>query len=316
MSESEDFIKSAVKQEFDLVGISKVGTPQTIGHYETWLNERRHGDMKYLERHLEKKRNPLLLLNNAKSWISMASFYDTSEPLSTDISPQLMKEEKGWVSRYARGGDYHLWIEKKHEKLISKIKKRFPAEEFLSCVDSKAVLERDVASAAGLGWIGKNTCLINTNLGSFIFLSEILTTLALQPDKAATDHCGTCSKCIESCPTGAIVGAQKVDATLCISYWTIESKKSPPRPLSEKFGVQVFGCDICQDVCPWNKKSRRTLELPPPNTEAISTFDLRSFVRNEVSSVKTLIQNTALERAGPAKLLTNAEVSLSNLKGF
>ncbi|MBK9294053.1 MAG: tRNA epoxyqueuosine(34) reductase QueG [Oligoflexia bacterium] len=254
---NEQNIKNLVLQHFDLVGITSVIKPPSIDIYENWLKNSEHGSMQYLHRHFDKKKNPELLLKGASSWVVAALYYDNPEPLSIDIMEELKANGLGWISRYARLNDYHKVIEEKLNKIISELSKIFPDEKFLGCVDIKAVLERDTAERAGIGWIGKNTCVINQNLGSFIFLAEILTTMKLAQDKPALDHCGTCSRCIDVCPTGAIVEPKHVDARLCISYWTIENDKLPPEELSWNFKQNLFGCDLCQDVCPWNKKARR-----------------------------------------------------------
>lgn len=172
-------------------------------------------------------------------------------------------------------------------------------------------MERDVASRAGLGWIGKNTCLLNQEVGSFVFISEILTTLSLEYDRPVADHCGTCTRCIDACPTGALIAPRELDARKCISYWTIEAKTPAPVALSEKFGAHVFGCDICQDVCPWNQKSRRLNALPVPSE--FGTIDLEMFLKFSDEDIKMQNKNKALNRAKPEKLRQNILVAKKNL---
>src|ERR1017187_10496171 len=182
---------------FDSVGFSPANPPTHIESYNQWLNKGFHGEMKYLRAHAERKRSPQALLKGARSWIVCTSHYDSTEPLSQDLRPEMQHNNWGWVSRYARGPDYHEVISKKQYLLIQELKEMLPAQEFLNCVDTKAVLERDVAASAGLGWIGKNTCLIDQKRGSFFFISEILTTFEIEPDRPIVDHCGTCTRCLE-----------------------------------------------------------------------------------------------------------------------
>ena len=245
----------------------------------------------------------------------LVTYYDTQEPLSIELADELKKNQKGWVTRYARGEDYHSALSKKHEALIGELQKEFKNDQFLGCVDAQAVLERDAAARAGLGWVGKNTCLINQKLGSFIFLSEILTTVDLLPDKPVADHCGTCSRCLEACPTGALLAPRELDANLCISFWTIESKNPPPADLAGKFGAQFFGCDICQDVCPWNQKSRRQNSLPAhagPGSSSSGIIDVRELLAQKDEDLKKRFENSALNRAKPQKLKENASRVLKN----
>ncbi len=312
---NNETVKKIAQNHFDLIGVTSVGVPATISYYENWIAGGEHGRMEYLKRHIERKKNPQMLLPGAKSWIAVAFVYDTDEPLSIDIQDQLHDEKLGWISRYARGGDYHDLLTTKLNLVIQELQKIYPNEKFLDCVDFKAVLERDVATHAGLGWIGKNTCLINKEKGSFLFLSEILTTLDLDADTPATDHCGTCDRCLVACPTGALVSPRHLDARKCISYWTIEDEAAPPLDLGKKFGSHVFGCDICQDVCPWNKKARRQNDRPPFENTAntVRTLDLRDFISWPTIKVSEFIKGTALERAGPEHLMANARRALENI---
>jgi epoxyqueuosine reductase len=307
---TESVVKELSLKFFNDVGIARADKPNTIDIYSRWLDSGLHGKMNYLYRHLEKKSNPQLLLNNAKSWIVLPLHYDTQEELSTDKEAELRQNKRGWISRYARGLDYHDVIARKHEALIAELQKIFPDEQFLSCVDTKAVLERDVAGRAGMGWVGKNTCLIHPKKGSFFFLSEILTTLDLQTDKPIFDHCGTCTRCIEACPTQALEGPRQLNATKCISYWTIESKEAPPADLAKKFGVNIFGCDICQDVCPWNKKARKSISLP--SEKESGEIDLRDFAKLSHIEIENRIKDKAINRVKPEKLRQNIIQALAN----
>jgi epoxyqueuosine reductase len=309
---STEFVKSWALKYFDNVGIAGADNPLSIDKYENWLVKGFHGEMSYLNRHLAMKAKPQELLANSKSWIVVTQNYDTKEPLYSEIAPRLKLEKKGWIARYVRGGDYHQVISEKLNKLVEKLKEEFPGDEFLACVDTKAVLERDTAYRAGLGWIGKNTCLLDQQRGSFFFIAEILTTLELTPDMPVMDHCGTCTRCIDACPTGAIEEPKILNATKCISYWTIESKTSAPESLSRKFGQNIFGCDICQDVCPWNQKARRTLKLPEARSSG--EVDLKKFLKLDHEQIKEFSSHTAMGRAKPDHLLGNVKVALKNSK--
>src|ERR1035438_2770077 len=172
-----------------------------------------------------------------------------------------------------------------------------PSSDLLGCVDTQAVLEREVGALSGLGWIGKNTCLIDQKRGSFFFISEILTTFEIEPDRPIVDHCGTCTRCLEACPTQALLSPYELDATKCISYWTIEHDGEPPTELSKKFSNNIFGCDICQDVCPWNHLARKNSTLPGPISRGIQ--NINEFLNKTSAQLEKEIKGTALERAGP-----------------
>ncbi len=306
-------IKDLALKYFDQVGFAKATRPLTMDYYDSWIKNGYHGNMEYLRRHQNRKSNPQSLLPGARTWITLALDYDTGEPLSLNIKEEMLREKKGWISRYARNGDYHKEIAKRHEMLVGELSLMFPGEKFLGCVDTKPVLERDVAQQSGLGWIGKNTCLINKDLGSFLFLSEILTTLLMVADNPVADHCGTCTKCLDSCPTGAFISPRHLDATKCISYWTIENETPPPLELAKKFGTNVFGCDICQDVCPWNSKSRRTRQLKTPG-ESSGILDLEKFSKMSDEDIQEFLDGTAMDRATPQHFRQNIEITLENLR--
>jgi len=228
----------------DHFGFAKIQKPISFTIYESWVNEGLHGDMTYLQRHIPDKEDPTRLLAKAKSAILIAYNY-RPHPHPIDLLSSLN------IATYAKGEDYHFWINIKSQALIKTLKESFPKEEFLAATDSSPIMERDLAYQAGLGWIGKNTCLIDQTRGSFYFIAEILSTIDLGEftSIAHPDRCGTCTRCIDACPTQALVAPKKLDARKCISYLTIESKTIPPIELRDKIGDHFFGCDICQDVC-------------------------------------------------------------------
>lgn len=240
----------AKEMGFHLVFITEAKPPTYFSSYLQWIEKNYHGEMEYLKRHVEKKADPKHVLSSAKSIICCGVSYKTSfhNPLQAQKGHAL-------ISNYAWGDDYHLVIEKMLIKLLNKIKELIPEVEAKYYVDTGPLLERNFAAMAGLGWIGKNTCLINQTYGSYIFLSELLVNIELEEDFPELDHCGTCMKCLESCPTGAFVAPYQLDAKKCISYLTIEKRGEFNLEEKGMIGDHLFGCDICQQVCPWNDKS-------------------------------------------------------------
>lgn len=265
--------------------------------------------MRYLTDHrADARANPEALLPGVRSVISVGMLYNGPEPYSTDFSDL----ERAWISRYAWGEDYHDIIRVKLEHLARKLLR---SEEFgwRACVDTAPLLERSLASHAGLGWIGKNTCLINEQKGSWFFLAELLTTLELVADTPAPDRCGTCTRCIDACPTAALVpsadGRYELDARLCISYFTIELRSSIPEAQRKGMGPHVFGCDICQDVCPWNRRAAQTAgparpELFAPPLEWLSGLSEAQF--------RQLFRDTPVSRSKYSGFLRNVAVAMGN----
>jgi epoxyqueuosine reductase len=259
-------VKHAAREiGFDVAGIAGIGEFPELSRFSDWIAEGRAGDMAYLESRNESGELKRSALQNAAPWaksvIVVAINYNSDEPKSIDAPDPA----RAWISRYAwNRRDYHDVILPKLRALESRIAAvaKDAGEDFRSwCyVDTGPLVERVYAKYAGIGWIGKNTCIINQELGSWLFLGVIITSLPLQPDLPAPDRCGTCTACLDACPTNAFTGPYEMDATRCIAYLTIEKKGPLPEDLRAGMGRQVFGCDICQDVCPWNRKA-------PPGTE-------------------------------------------------
>lgn len=229
-------------------GIARAGfLEEEAPRLEKWLREDRHGSMKYMENHFEKRLDPRLLVENAKSVISLGLNYYTGE----------MQEDAGApkISRYAYGKDYHFVIKDKLKELLVFIRSAIGEVGGRAFVDSAPVMDKAWARRAGLGWLGKHTNLINKNAGSFFFLAELVIDLDLEYDTPAADHCGTCTRCIDACPTSAITAPYEIDGSKCISYFTIELKDQLPSGFKGQFENWMFGCDTCQDVCPWNRFS-------------------------------------------------------------
>src|SRR5580692_1830731 len=246
---------------FDLCGIAPAAEFPELAQIDEWLERGYAGEMRYL--HDARRRSPAHAMQGARSVIVCALNYNTALPASTDEreQPEANSGPRGWISRYAWGDDYHHVLGEKLEALIGHLRGEFPEHfEARAYVDTGPIVERVAAKYAGLGWLAKNTCLINEDLGSWLFLGVIVTTLdlAYAPGAAETpaaDLCGNCSLCIDACPTGAIVEPYVLDARRCISYLTIELRGAIPSELREPIGQHVFGCDICQDVCPWNRRA-------------------------------------------------------------
>jgi epoxyqueuosine reductase len=244
-----NFIKSkSVDLGFISCGISKADfLEEEAANLENWLKNEMHGEMSYMERNFDMRLDPRKILNGAKSVISLTYNYYTDK---------LQKDENFKISKYAFGTDYHFVIREKLKNLLFLIKEKVGDINGRVFVDSAPILERAWAKKSGLGWIGKNTNLISKNVGSFFFLCEIIVDIELDYDYSTTDHCGTCTACIDACPTNAIVEPYKVDGSRCISYLTIELKENMPEYAKDSYDKWIFGCDICQDVCPWNKFSK------------------------------------------------------------
>ena len=283
------FIKSeALRLGFLSCGISKSGfLEEEAPRLERWLNQNQHGQMSYMENHFDKRLNPNLLVDDAKSVISLLLNYYPSE---------FQNEESYKISKYAYGQDYHFVIKEKLNQLLHSIQSTIGEVSGRAFVDSAPVLDKAWAAKAGLGWIGKNSNLITQSVGSFYFIAELIIDLELEYDNPTTDHCGTCTACIDSCPTEAIVAPYVVDGSKCISYFTIELKENIPNEMKGKFNDWAFGCDVCQDVCPWNKFSKPHSEpLFNPNPDLLS-MDKKDWEEITEETFKKVFRNSAVKR--------------------
>jgi epoxyqueuosine reductase len=297
--------------------LTPIEDAEGIKRYRQWLSEENHGEMEYLKRHLPIKENPELLKAGLKSAFVFAfPYFPHPAPLASVNQEQPLR-----IALYAEGADYHHWLQAKLEEIQKDLQLEFPGEIFLSATDSKPVLERDLAHRAGLGWFGKNTCLIDRKHGSLFLIGEILTSLELAKKiELSQDFCGTCTRCIDVCPTGALEEPRKLNANKCISYLTIESPTNPPENLRAKIGDWFFGCDLCQTVCPWNQKIfKEKLEVLP--TRGL-TFQQRQALTTELGQIlklsgKQLLKKytgSPLSRAGHRGLRRNAMLVIANLK--
>jgi epoxyqueuosine reductase len=267
---------------------------------EAWLNKGFHGEMQYMENYFDKRLDPRLLVEGAKSVISLSLKYYTDEQQSDTSSPR--------ISKYAYGADYHTVIKDKLKQLLQFITENIGEVNGRAFVDSAPVLDKAWAKKAGLGWVGKNTNLINKNTGSFFFLAELIIDLELEYDVEPTaDHCGTCTRCIDACPTEAIVGPYVVDGSKCISYLTIELKNEIPAAFKDKMDGWMFGCDICQDVCPWNRFSVLHQEAAFKPHPALLGMSKNDWAEITEDTFKKVFKGSAVKRTKYAGLKRNIQ---------
>jgi epoxyqueuosine reductase len=283
------FIKSEAKRlGFLSCGISKAGfLKEEAPRLEHWLKNKMNGQMAYMENNFDKRLNPTLLVDDAKSVVSLLLNYYPSEFQNPDSYK---------ISKYAYGQDYHFVIKEKLKELLFSIQSNIGEVSGRAFVDSAPVLDRAWAAKSGLGWIGKNSNLITQKTGSFYFIAELIIDLDLEYDQVATDHCGSCSACIDACPTQAILEPYIVDGSKCISYFTIELKENLPPEMNGKFDDWAFGCDVCQDVCPWNRFSKSHNEpLFNPNPELLS-MSKKDWEEITEETFKFVFKNSPLKR--------------------
>ena len=295
-----NLIKSeATRLGFFHCGISKADfLEEEAPLLEQWLKNNMHGQMAYMANHFDKRLDPRLLVPGAKSVVSLLLNYFPTPSLH---------EEKGLggeakISKYAYGKDYHLVIKEKLKELVEFIRTNIGEVEGRVFVDSAPVMDKAWAKKSGLGWMGKNANLINKQHGSFFFIAELIIDLELEYDSAVADHCGTCTRCIDACPTDAIVQPYVVDGSKCISYFTIELKENIPQEMKGKFQDWAFGCDVCQDVCPWNSFSTPHNEpLFRPNAEALNLSN-KDWEEMTEEVFRKLFKDSPLKRAGLEKM--------------
>jgi epoxyqueuosine reductase len=293
---------------FDLAGVAPAEPSARGPYYRDWLARGYAGSMAYLARNVELRLDPRGLLDGAKSIVAVAVLYKRADGYQPTPAPrEPASPPTGRVAQYARGADYHVVMRRMLAELASRMRAEL-GEPFAArvCVDTAPILEREVAQAAGLGWIGKNTCVLNPALGSYLLLGELITTLELASDEPIAERCRTCTRCIDACPTGALVGPRKMDAARCIAYLTIEHRGTLPPDLQTRMQDWVFGCDICQQVCPYNAKAPlgRQPDVAAPRVPA--ALDLMRLLTADAASYGSLTQGTAMRRAKRAMLRRNA----------
>ena len=270
-------------------GISKaVFLEEEATKLENWLNDGKHGKMKYMENHFDMRLDPRKLVPDAKSVISLSYNYFNENLQKDKDAPK--------ISKYAYGNDYHKVIKEKLKILFKELQKEFGDINGRVFIDSAPIMEKAWAAKSGLGWIGKNTNLISQKVGSFYFLAEIIVDLEFEYDTPVTDHCGSCTACIDSCPTGALVKPYEIDASKCISYLTIELKDEIPSEFNGEMDNWAFGCDVCQDVCPWNRFSRKHNEpLFNPNQEMMK-MGKKEWEELTEETFEVIFKNSAVKR--------------------
>jgi epoxyqueuosine reductase len=292
---------------FDAVGIAAAGPLEAREHYAAWLGAGMHGEMRYLAtaRHRERRADPALVLPGIQSVVCVALCHEPARDAARDL-------RVGRIARYAAGEDYHRVMRDKLRSLQREIEESLPGATALWYSDTGAILERGWAERAGLGWVGKHTGLLSPRIGSWFLLGEVLVDRPLPPDPPlAKDHCGTCTRCISACPTGAIVAPRTVDARLCISYLTIELRGAIPRELRPLVGDWVFGCDVCQEVCPWNRFAPAASEARL-HARSLAGWSLERFLDLDADGFEALFEGSPIRRARREGFLRNVCVALGN----
>lgn len=311
MSDELIQLAAAIKQKaadlgFDLVGIASAEPSKYADYFRQWLGDGRAGSMEYLNSRFAERTDPAVYLSGAASVICVAMNYYV--PLGSSDGT-----DSGRVARYALGDDYHEIIKPRLHALADWLGDQRPDARTRCAVDTAPVMEKELAARAGVGWMGKNTCLINPSIGSWLLLGEVLTTLALPADSPQTDRCGTCRRCIDACPTQAITAPYQLDATRCISYLTIEHRGDIAADLQRQMDDWVYGCDVCQDVCPWNSKAIPTLEQrlsPRFPTGRLKLAELESWSADDY---QRQLSKSAMKRVKLPVLQRNGCIAATNL---
>jgi len=296
---------------FDLVGVAPAAASQYRDYLRRWLDEGQAGSMGYLHHRFDERTDPAAYVPGARSVICVAINYHVPlEPVAPDDPAR-----RGRVARYALGDDYHDLIKSRLHALADWIRAEFPEAQTRAAVDTAPVMEKELAARAGVGWVGKNTCLLNAEAGSWLLLGEVITTLPLAPDAPATDHCGTCTRCIDACPTAAITAPYQLDARRCISYLTIEHRDEIAPDLREQIGDWLYGCDVCQDVCPHNRKAPAATDPALQPRFLTGTLDVDEVLQWTDDQYRTALRGSAMKRVKLPVFKRNAEIVAENLSG-
>ncbi len=295
---------------FDAVGFTDIDLSKHEQHLDNWIEKGMHGNMDYMHKHGRKRTQPDKLVEGTRRVISVRMDYAPADIRSAEKI--LSKDKIAYVSRYALGRDYHKVLRNRLKKLAQKINSEIGEFGYRVFTDSAPVLEKALAEKSGLGWIGKHSNLLDSKTGSWFFLGELYVDLALPIDEPSTNHCGTCSKCIDVCPTQAIIGPYQVDARLCISYLTIELKEAIPVELRSKLGNRIYGCDDCQFVCPWNKFAQTTKEDDFTPREQITDRNLTELFNWSEAEFLKNTEGSAIRRIGYQSWLRNIAVAMGN----
>ena len=301
--------RKALELGFDLCGIAPADRFPELSFLREWIDRGYAGDMAYMSRSAERRSDAAAVVPGARSVIVTGTIYNTDRPYSTDEQPP----DVALIARYAWGDDYHDVLKTRLEALLAWMRAESP-EAFAAAayVDTGPVQERVYAQYAGLGWIGKNTCLINPELGSWLFLSEIICTLPLEPDVQGLEQCGSCTLCLDACPTGALVEPGVLDSTRCLSYLTIELRSGIPEEHRASLGTHVYGCDICQEVCPYNQAPPRSDDAAWQPRAGLDLPRLVSLWERPDTELRALVKGSAMTRAKLTGLRRNLAVAIGN----
>jgi epoxyqueuosine reductase len=294
---------------FDLVGIASAEPSKYRDYYRQWLDDGQAGTMQYLHKRFDERTDPNGYMSGVRSVICVAMNYYANLDTPSDLSSH------GKVARYALGDDYHEVIKRRLHQLADWLRAEAPDAETRCAVDTAPVMEKELSACAGVGWIGKNTCLINEGIGSWLLLGEVLTSLDLPVDQPGIDRCGTCRRCLDACPTQAITAPYQLDARKCISYLTIEHRGEIEPSLQPMLSGWVYGCDICQEVCPWNHKAPITTDpalQPRLNTGTLDLDEVQNWTSEDY---RTRLKNSAMKRVKLPILQRNARIVRQNQSG-
>jgi epoxyqueuosine reductase len=322
INQTAEIVKRAAKEAgFELVGIAPVRDFSELDYFPEWIASGYAGEMKYLESRTDTGDLKRASLRKVAPWagsvIVCAINYNTDQPYSTQVNDR----DHGWISRYAWSRqDYHDSVMQRLREVEHSLVQTWqdrpnsaePAVQTRCYVDTGPLVERVYAKYAGVGWIGKNTCILNQQMGSWLFLGVILTSLEFAPDMPAPDRCGTCTRCIDACPTHALVAPYQLDANKCISYLTIEKRGAIPEAMREGIGRQVFGCDICQDVCPWNRRAPATMAADFQPREALVNPALEWLAEMKAEEFREVFRGSPIRRTKLSGMRRNALLAMGN----
>ena len=294
--------EEARREAFTRVGFARVERPPRFERFERWIQAGHHAGMRYLQETRELRSSPERLLEGARSVICLAARHGTRPVVADD---------GGQLARYAAGADYHGTLRRRALRVARAAAARLGVFRYRVCVDSTPLAERSLAAAAGLGWIGKNGCLIDAEQGSYLLLAEIVTDLDLPPDDPVAERCGSCVRCLEACPTQAFLEPGLLDAARCLAYWTIEHRGRLPDAVKEKLGSRIFGCDVCQEVCPWNSPIpiREAAQSPEGLAKVDTPPTRREWLEMGPGAWRRRWGSTAVNRAGRRGMQRNAAAS-------
>ena len=310
MEEAAELKRRARAEGFDLVGVAACGPSRTAPALERWLNRGMHAQMGYLSDTAHQRSHPRHLLEDCRSVVVVGMSYRSSKPDSDSRPP----DDRVWISRYAWGRDYHRIVKKRLVRLGRWLESEHPGRGWRAVVDTAPLLEREWAARAGIGWIGKSTMLLNRRLGSEIFLGALLTDLELEPDAATTAHCGSCTACLDACPTDAFPEPYVLDARRCVGYLTVEHRDAIPDDLTPAMADMVAGCDRCNEVCPWTRKAPADLHTEFAPSDHRYRPRLAELEALDEEGWKAWRQGSALGRIPYVQLKRSLTVARANLE--